>query len=83
MAIRFPLGMHSHLSSPERVRRPETIDEVMSSNLERAILESLRSEYLPDECEREEATGDHGEDEWELADGSVFSFDMMSVASSV
>lgn len=53
----------------------------MTSDLERAILESLRSEYLPDESEEEDPRGDDGEDEWEIADGSVFSFDMMSVAS--
>lgn len=57
-----------------------------TSDFEKAIVESLRPEYLPEESEIEgedekNSSADGQDEEWEVADGSVFSFDMMSVTS--
>ncbi|KAG8858794.1 hypothetical protein FRB96_004931 [Tulasnella sp. 330] len=64
--------------TPEPVRRADTIGDVPLSDFEKAIIESLRPEFLPEAGQAEE---DVEEDEWEVAEASVFSFDLMSVTS--
>ncbi|KAG9013993.1 hypothetical protein FRB94_000190, partial [Tulasnella sp. JGI-2019a] len=51
----------------EAVRRADTITDVPFSDFERAIVESLRPEFLPNEGETDE---DQDEDEWEVAEAS-------------
>ncbi|KAG8848241.1 hypothetical protein FRB96_001279 [Tulasnella sp. 330] len=73
-----PRKMKGKRFTPELVRRADTVGDLPLSDFEKAMIESLRPEFLPEDGQVESKVE---EDEWEIANASVSSFDLMSIAS--